>query len=714
MEPRVAEDKTTPERKKPSWKKKFDRAVSDVRRKRLTPRKDGYSPLPASGGKGKGRAGAEGERVFTPGGGDDESPKDEGPPSLAKMKSSKLGASGKGRGRRLEDEELLRSLALGPSAPQDRNWFKRWLKKVSGIKGGVINPESRFMSFWDTTVALVILVVCIQAPIEASFTPTDEFGTIYTELSFGDCFMSIERAVFYAVFLADLWMGFHVGFWERGAIVSDPKKIKSHYMQTRFVYDLLACLPAVTWPVELFAAVTMPQKRFAKFAGKSMSAVLHVVAMIRLLALFKTVSGMHKLEKFKEVFSNTYGTLYTEVVTLIIYFTVLTSWFTCVWFSVQIFTTVDDEFQDHNAWEPSALDPPGTSREDLWGARWFLGVQSSWLEQQAGALNDAEGDVADPLVYLALQNWISRDSNTSLKDKAVLYVNCFYWASGAGDGYNTVQTMEKMTAIIGQIVFSNFFLAYILGSIISALQEFNRSYKKRALYRTKIDAVNEFLDKHSFFEGMKREVREYYQSVWLPMEMDFTEESLVKELPHYLKEKVMTKITRDVIINSGFFTKYFADLMQEDPEAVVAFVDLVSERVQPMYFIPKQFLIKEGDTGTDMYFIKEGNVAVHKKGVGVVVELGPGAYIGEVALLGLNPHRSASIITLSNTTVYQLTKRDFDEIIEELPETGPGIRELMENIAKGWSRTGKAKIRAAAALVCQLRDPGGPAPAGGG
>ena len=257
-------------------------------------------------------------------------------------------------------------------------------------------------------------------------------------------------------------------------------------------------------------------------------------------------------------------------------------------------------------------------------------------------------------------------------------------------------------------------MAFLTAALISALEEFNRAGKRRALYRKKVDTVNDFLRKHDFEEGMTREIRQFYESVWLPQRVDYTEESLVKELPHYLKEKVMTKITRDVIINSGFFTKYFADLMQEDPEAVVAFVDLVSERVKPMYFIPKQFLIKEGDTGTDMYFIKEGNVAVHKKGVGVVVELGPGAYIGEVALLGLNPHRSASIITLSNTTVYQLTKRDFDEIIEELPETGPGIRELMENIAKGWSRTGKAKIRAAAALVCQLRDPGGPAPAGGG
>ena len=85
----------------------------------------------------------------------------------------------------------------------------------------------------------------------------------------------------------------------------------------------------------------------------------------------------------------------------------------------------------------------------------------------------------------------SLSSLSSLPAHADPFLQCFYWASNAGDGFDTVQTLEKVNAIVVTIVFNNGFFAFILASIIAGLQDFNRAWKRRAEYRIKIDAVNE-------------------------------------------------------------------------------------------------------------------------------------------------------------------------------------------------------------------------------
>ena len=95
-----------------------------------------------------------------------------------------------------------------------------------------------------------------------------------------------------------------------------------------------------------------------------------------------------------------------------------------------------------------------------------------------------------------------------------------------------------------------------------------------------------------------------------------------------------------------------------------------------------------------MYFIKEGNVAVHKKGVGVVVELGPGAYIGEVALLGLNPHRSLLEI-MQYFKLKAPTRRYFQA---KVFHTAMFLAEAQDAYAPGVVNIGERKKDAARAL----------------
>ncbi len=91
------------------------------------------------------------------------------------------------------------------------------------------------------------------------------------------------------------------------------------------------------------------------------------------------------------------------------------------------------------------------------------------------------------------------------------YINCFYWASSANDAYTTQNTSEKFVAILAQIFVENFFMAFILASIISSLDDYSHSRKSWTIYRSKIDAVNAFMRNESFPGDVTNNVREYYK-----------------------------------------------------------------------------------------------------------------------------------------------------------------------------------------------------------
>lgn len=81
-------------------------------------------------------------------------------------------------------------------------------------------------------------------------------------------------------------------------------------------------------------------------------------------------------------------------------------------------------------------------------------------------------------------------------------------------------------------------------------------------------------------------------------------------------------------------------------------------------------LIERGDIGNSLYVVTEGTVKVYVAdalGKEVILnELTTGAYFGELALLGDVP-RSASVATVTDTTVLTLTKLAFQRCLADFP-----------------------------------------------
>ncbi|MDX1612915.1 MAG: cyclic nucleotide-binding domain-containing protein [Candidatus Promineifilaceae bacterium] len=129
------------------------------------------------------------------------------------------------------------------------------------------------------------------------------------------------------------------------------------------------------------------------------------------------------------------------------------------------------------------------------------------------------------------------------------------------------------------------------------------------------------------------------------------------------------------------------DLFADTPDYLLA---SVAQIVEEMQLGPEQLFIEEGSLGDCMYLVVEGQVRVHSAGKTIVL-LGPGASVGELAVLDPEP-RSASVSTVGEALLFRLDKEPFDEVMADRPEIAHSvIRALCERI-----RVQGRTIRAAA------------------
>jgi anion transporter len=107
----------------------------------------------------------------------------------------------------------------------------------------------------------------------------------------------------------------------------------------------------------------------------------------------------------------------------------------------------------------------------------------------------------------------------------------------------------------------------------------------------------------------------------------------------------------------------FSGLSREDIAKILG-------RLEERFFSAGTTIISQGDQGDSFYLIQSGAVQVVLEGGGgrreSIAVLGPQEGFGEMALLSGEP-RSATIITVKDTTVWRLTREAWNELIEKYP-----------------------------------------------
>lgn len=102
-----------------------------------------------------------------------------------------------------------------------------------------------------------------------------------------------------------------------------------------------------------------------------------------------------------------------------------------------------------------------------------------------------------------------------------------------------------------------------------------------------------------------------------------------------------------------------------------------------------EFIVREGEEGNAFYLIRSGDVEVIKESQGgkIVNRLGKGQFFGELALLTGAP-RAAGVKAVTGVNAYCLDKKDFEKIIENIPQ----IKNAILGVAAGYSQDARQML----------------------
>jgi len=117
-------------------------------------------------------------------------------------------------------------------------------------------------------------------------------------------------------------------------------------------------------------------------------------------------------------------------------------------------------------------------------------------------------------------------------------------------------------------------------------------------------------------------------------------------------------------------------------EELAAFAPFLRERRYPR----GSMILAQGDPGESLYLIAAGQVKVvliHEDGREVILSvLGEGAFFGEMALLDQEP-RSAHVVAMTDATLLQLRREDFQARLRAGPDVAIGLlRELSRRLRR--------------------------------
>jgi voltage-gated potassium channel len=268
-------------------------------------------------------------------------------------------------------------------------------------------------------------------------------------------------------------------------------------------------------------------------------------------------------------------------------------------------------------------------------------------------------------LHLMALGWILIGAGEAQGPAIDRYIRAFYWVTttiatiGYGDYTpDHAKNVQILYTILVEIFGVGMF-SYIIANVSSLVSNLDVA---RSAYQHRLDEVNAYLRAQRIPAELQDRVRDYYSYLWTK-QRGVSATTVLSDIPPSLTQEILMFLNREVLNRVAIFRG--ADEL---------FIRESVQLLQPRVFLPGEYIIRQGEFGDCMYFLTSGEVQVVINGTQVAT-LGPGSPFGETALLE-NLHRNASIISVSYSTGYQLSKGDFDELRAKYPDFDRQVREV--------------------------------------
>eukprot|EP00761_Pharyngomonas_kirbyi_P014756 gb/GECH01014786.1/.p1 GENE.gb/GECH01014786.1/~~gb/GECH01014786.1/.p1 ORF type:complete len:809 (+),score=184.27 gb/GECH01014786.1/:1-2427(+) len=272
-----------------------------------------------------------------------------------------------------------------------------------------------------------------------------------------------------------------------------------------------------------------------------------------------------------------------------------------------------------------------------------------------------EGEDATPWTLLPDLQQASRGSQ---------YLHGLYWAVVSMTGYGGTMPrtpLETIFSLVTVFVGVSIYVS-IIGTVGSLVANVDRS---AALFRARMDAINDYMKYRQLPNSIQDRVRLYYTYLWKSRK-GLNEEEILRDLPSYLRMAVSMHLNKDIVEK----VPLFQDAINKGTNSN-RFIGSVLMCLKPRVALPHAQIVRKGEIGREMFFITRGNVEILKDNGDVLVTLDEGKYFGEIALV-FDLERTASVRAGTYCDLFVLEKGDFDEIMRQYPDEARHIQEQAE------------------------------------
>ena len=193
-----------------------------------------------------------------------------------------------------------------------------------------IDPSGKFRLPWDLFIMSLVLADMIILPLQIAFSVLDQ-AELYEYFS-------------NTMFILDIALNFHTGYYQHGEVIKDHKDIARHYLKGWLFVDILSALPLYALdnndPVQSNSGdIRQNRPTFLKLFR-----IFRLLKILRALRFLKLSKIFWKIRVF---FSSSQARSGFELFKLLIIVLLLSHWLACIWYFVAI---LELEFTDNVTW----------------------------------------------------------------------------------------------------------------------------------------------------------------------------------------------------------------------------------------------------------------------------------------------------------------------------------------------------------------------------
>uniref|UniRef100_H3CHK6 Potassium voltage-gated channel, subfamily H (eag-related), member 1b n=1 Tax=Tetraodon nigroviridis TaxID=99883 RepID=H3CHK6_TETNG len=333
-----------------------------------------------------------------------------------------------------------------------------------------------FKTTWDWVILILTFYTAIMVPYNVSF-----------KIKQNNVTWLVVDSIVDVIFLVDIVLNFHTTFvGPAGEVISDPKLIRTNYVRTWFIIDLLSCLPYDV--INAFENV-----------DEGISSLFSSLKVVRLLRLGRVA---RKLDHYLE-----YGA--AVLVLLVCVFGLAAHWLACIWYSIGDYEVIDEDTE--------------SVRTDSW---LFLLAESVGTPYQFNASGSGR--------------WEGGPSKDSL------YVTALYFTmtslTSIGFGNIAPNTDGEKIFAVAMMMIGSLLYATIFGNVTTIFQQM---YANTNRYHEMLNSVRDFLKLYQVPQGLSERVMDYIVSTW-SMSRGIDTEKVLHICPKDMRADICVHLNRKV------------------------------------------------------------------------------------------------------------------------------------------------------------------------